>query len=97
MGPSYETRLATIEQILREYGADLQELRKDARDDHHRLREVEAAVLQMTTLQKEARREESSQYRRLELRVQWLSLAIAFAGFVLAVAIGVATYLHAGG
>jgi hypothetical protein len=94
---SDETRLATIEQILRDYGNDLQELRKDARDDHHRLRTVEAAVLQMTTMQTAAREAEAAQYKRLELRVQWLSLAIAFAGFVLAVAIGVATYFHAGG
>lgn len=59
---------------------DLVELRDQRREDHHRLRSAEGAVALMVEAQKEARRGEAVQYRRLEIKLQWLALAVTFAG-----------------
>lgn len=70
---------------------DIDELKTAVREYHHRLRGVEAAVALLVDAQKDARRGEANQYRRLELRVQWLSVSIAFAAILVSV---VLTVIH---
>ena len=70
--------------------AELRQLRKD---DHHRLRGVEAAVSQMIDAQRSARDAESRQYRRMANAIQMGSVVMAAA----LVALGVITILtHTG-
>lgn len=73
---------------------DVDDLRADQRADHHRLRGVEDAVKLMLEAQKTARRDEDRQYRRLELKIQWGGLAMAFAMAFLAVVQIFATLHH---
>lgn len=72
-------RIATNEQAIRDLREDLADIRQAAREDHHRLRDVEATVALLIDTHKQARRAEEAQYRRLELRIQWLTTVIAFA------------------
>lgn len=64
---------------------DVAELRRDQRDDHHRLRSVESAVQKMIDAQQVARASEVRQYRRLASAVQVGGVAIALAMMVLAI------------
>lgn len=75
-------RLATVEQAIRDIREDIADVRTAARDDHHRLRDVEAAVALMLEAHKEARRAEDKQYRRLELRIQVLTAIVGLAAVV---------------
>lgn len=77
MPPSEAERIATNEQAIRDLRGDIADIRQAARDDHHRLRDVEAAVALMLDAHKQARSAEEAQYRRLEMRLQWLTAAIA--------------------
>lgn len=56
---------------------DVAELRQQRREDHHRLRSVEAAVTQMIDAQRAARESESRQYRRMASAVQVGGLTMA--------------------
>lgn len=89
MPPSDAERLATIEQVLRDVRADVDELRVTRREDHHRLRDVESSVSLMLEAHKDARRAEDAQYRRLEVRIQVLSISIGLGGLLMAVAVAV--------
>ena len=89
MPPSDGERLATIEQVLRDVRDDVHDLRKIRENDHSRLRQVESALGAMLEVQKEARRQEGSQYRRIEVKLQWLALAIGLAAVLVTVALGV--------
>lgn len=91
MADGLDSRVAENTATIRALDDDIRELREQAKADHHRLRAAEAAVALLVDAQKEARRAEASQYRRLELRVQWLSVAIAFAAILVSV---VLTVIH---
>ena len=80
-----ESRVAVLGQRVTDLVDDIDELKAEVKGYHHRLRGVEAAVNLLLESQKAARRDESSQYRRLELRLQWLAIAVAFAGVVVSV------------
>lgn len=86
-------RIARLEQALADVRDDISEVRRAAAADHHRLRDVEAAVSLMLEAQKLARRAEDRQYRRV-------ANAIAFGGLVMALALvaltAVTIVLHAG-
>lgn len=71
-----------MDALRREFDAHLGEAR--LRSD--RVRELENAVLLLVDAQKRARRDEESQYRRLEARLQGQGIAIAAAGLAVAVA-----------
>lgn len=75
-------RVARNEQAISDLRADIVEIRSAQRDDHHRLRDIEAAVNLLVESQKQARRAEETQYRRIELRLQALTAAVAFAGAI---------------
>ena len=64
---------------------DVAELRREQREDHHRLRGLEAAVSQMIDAQRAARESEVRQYRRLGTAVQVGGLTMAVAMVVLSI------------
>lgn len=86
-------RIARNEQSISDLRSDIQELREALRGDHHRLREVESAVSLMIDAQKQARREEHNQYRRMEIKLQWLAVAVASGGLCLSAALVVAAFV----
>lgn len=70
---------------------DVAELRREQREDHHRLRGVESSVKQMIDAQRDNRRGEERQYRRLELRVQVLTVAVGFAAILSPILVAILT------
>jgi len=64
---------------------DVAELRQQRKEDHHRLRNVEAAVMQFTDAQKLARESEQRQYRRLGTKIALGGLAIAVGMLILSI------------
>lgn len=75
-------RLATIEQILRDRGDDLHELREENKRTRTRLHNLEGAVGGLMDVQKVARRDEATQYRRLEIKLQAVGLLLAAAAIL---------------
>lgn len=88
--PDERERIARSEQSISDLRSDIKEIREAMRADHHRLRDVEAAVSLMLDAQKQARRAEATQYRRVELRLQWLALAVGIGGLMMSTALVVA-------
>lgn len=70
---------------------DVAELRQQRREDHHRLRGVEAAVSQMLDAQKMARDSEQRQYRRLGNRIALCGVLVTF-GLLILTAVTVAVH-----
>lgn len=64
---------------------DVAELRQQRKEDHHRLRSVEAAVSQMIDAQRSARQSEARQYRRVATAIQVGGLAMAVAMVLLTI------------
>lgn len=93
MAPLQGVTLEVLAERLEGVRQDVAELRTQRREDHHRLRNVEAAVTQMIDAQKDARAGELRQYRRLGLRVQYGGFAMALAMVVLTL---VTIFIHHG-
>jgi len=72
---------------------DVADLRQQRRDDHHRLRSVEAAVTAMVDAQKAARESERRQYQRLGTKIAVGGLSISLGLLVLA-AVTLAIHAH---
>lgn len=72
-------RIARMEGQIEDLRGDIQELRDAARADHHRLRAVEGAVQKLIDSQAQARQGEERQYKRLEMRIQILTLVVIVA------------------
>lgn len=87
MTPSDAERLATIEQVLRDVRDDVHDLRDVRKEDHHRLREVEAATSKLVQAHKETQDRRDYQLRRLGVKIQWLTLAVAGGSFALGVVV----------
>ena len=68
-------------ELRREF--DLHLVEANQRSD--RIHELSAAVGLLVEAQKLARRAEESQYRRLEIRFQWVAAAVGIAGLVISV------------
>jgi len=85
--PTDPERLATIEQVLRDIRDDLRDLRAEQKADHHRLRAVEHSVVLLVDEQKQTRDRRDYQLRRLGVKVQWLTLAVATGSFALGVVV----------
>jgi hypothetical protein len=79
-------RIGRVEERLKDLRSDFDNHLEDAKSRSSRVRELENAVLLLVQAQKEARRAEEGQYRRLEVKIQWLALAVAFAGLLIAAA-----------
>ena len=71
---------------------DVAELRQIRKDDHHRLRSVEAAVSQMIDAQKAARESESRQYRKMAASIQMGALSMSVAMVILSIVTFVVHY-----
>lgn len=91
--PDERERIARNEQALSDLRADIAEIREAMRSDHHRLRSVESSVSLMIDAQKRARRAEALQYRRVELRLQWLALSVGVGGLLMSVALVAAAFI----
>ena len=85
-------RLARVEQQLGDLRREFDKRMRDADERSDRVRELEAAMKLLLQAQKVAREQEDRQYRRLELRIQILTLVVGFAAVVSPV---VAVYAHA--
>lgn len=93
MVPSDGERLATIEQVLRDVRDDVRDLRAEQKDDHHRLRTVEATTAQLVDEQKRTQDRRDFQLRKLGVKIQWLTLVVALGSFALGVAIALLAHL----
>ena len=80
-------RLAAVEQTIKDMRREFDSHLDDAQRRHNRLREMEQAILLLVEAQKNARAAESKQYRRVEVRLQILTVAVAFAAFALSLSI----------
>lgn len=78
-------RIARLEEKVQGVIDDVRELNGIRKEDHHRLRGVEASVSALLDVQREARKQEQHQYQRLVL---WLQVA-AVIGAIFAGAAGV--------
>jgi len=85
--PTEPERLATIEQVLRDIREDVHELHEEQRRDHHRLRAVEGSVALLVDEQAKARDRRDYEMRRLGIKVQWMTLGVAFGSFALGVVV----------
>jgi hypothetical protein len=76
-----------VEQTLKDMRREFDVHLDDATRRSNRIREVENALLLLVEAQKNARNAEAKQYRRVEVRLQTLSVVIAVAAFVLSLTI----------
>lgn len=85
MSEAHGERLTRVEDRLDALRSHFDSHLREAKERSDRVREVEQAVLLLVEAQKEARRQEATQYRRLEVTIQRLAVAITFAGLVVAI------------
>jgi len=78
--------IAVLAERLKAVQEDVSELRQLRKDDHHRLRGVEASVAAMLEAQNIARESEERQLRRLGSRIALGGLAVALAMVALTIA-----------
>lgn len=72
-------RIATLEQVARDLRDNLEDVRRMQREDHHRLRAVEAAVALLVDSSNDARQTLAVRQRSLEVRLQVLTVIVAVA------------------
>lgn len=84
-------RLSRVEERLNDLRSDYAEHLRKADERSDRVREVEAVLRLLVEAQKEARRQEDTQYRRLVVSIQRAGLAIACSGVLVSI---VAVLLH---
>lgn len=77
-----DERLATIEEQIRELRAQVADRKAEEQRTRDRLHAIEGAVKGLVTVQKEARAAEATQYRRVAVRIQVLTLVVAVATIV---------------
>jgi len=80
-------RLAAVEQTVKDMRREFDSHLDDAQRRHNRMREMEQAILLLVEAQKTARSAEATQYRRVEVRLQVLTVVIAVAAFALSLSI----------
>lgn len=77
MPESQGVTLEVLAERIRGIREDVAELRQTRKEDHHRLRGVEAAVKTMIDAQQVARQSEAKQYRKLAASLQAGMLAMS--------------------
>ena len=80
-------RLAAVEQRIADMQREFDAHVGDATRRHNRLRELEKAIILLVEAQRVARADEKKQYRRVEVRLQTLTVAVAFAALLLSLMI----------
>lgn len=86
-------RITATEEQIKDLRRDLEERASEERNIRRRLHDLEGIVGTLVDHLKEARRAEERQYRRLELRLQGVLVAITLAGIITPVALII---VHAG-
>ncbi len=79
--PTSDERLATIETMMFQMQDDVREIKSEALRLRDRIHKLESTTIAFVQTQKDNRRREEDQYRKLGLKIQW-------AGFALALALG---------
>lgn len=86
MEPRQGVTIEVLAERIKAVQEDVSELRQLRREDHHRLRSVEASVSAMIEAQKLARAGEARQYRRMGNLIALGGLAVAVGMFALTIA-----------
>ena len=79
--PTEGERLARVEQAIADIRGDITDRKEIEERTRKRLHDIEGILGLLVDQQKQARLQESAQYRRLEIRMQLLTLVIALAAF----------------
>lgn len=87
MPDSVESRLATIEQVLRDMRDDIQEGTAERLRIRGRLHDLEATAQGLIHFVREQKRQDENQWRRIELRLQWMTFVVGALGLVLAIGV----------
>ena len=85
--PEERERIARLEQQVVALGDELDDRKHEEERTRDRLHKIEGVLGLLVDAQKQARAQEASQYRRMELRLQLLSAAVAVAGLALTLAV----------
>lgn len=85
-------RIASVEQQIIDLRGDIADRKHEEERTRERLHKVEGAMQRLVDIQTDARKQEATQYRRLELRMQALTLVVAFAAMLEPVAYHFATH-----
>ncbi len=80
--PSADERLATVETLLWEIRDDVTEVKQEAARTRDRLHKLEGVSALFVETQKENRRKEDAQYRRLTAHLQMMGLLFAALLFI---------------
>ena len=79
--PTEGERIARVEQQIIDLRGDIADRKNEEERTRKRLHDVEGVLGLLVDQQKQARAQEAAQYRRLEIRMQLLTLVIALAAF----------------
>jgi uncharacterized membrane protein len=80
--PGDGERLATVEAVLQEVRSDLKDVKEEAIRTRTRLHNLEGIASAFLDTQRENRRNEDAQYRRLGVRIQLLTLVVGLAAIL---------------
>lgn len=89
--PDERERIATLEQAIRDMRGDIADRKDEESRTRKRLHDIEGLLGMLVDQQKQNRRLEATQYRRVELRLQMLTLAVAVGAIVVPLAV---TLIH---
>ena len=77
--PTEGERLASVEQQIIDLRGDIADRKSEEERTRKRLHDIEGIMGLLVDQQKRNREQEATQYRRMELRLQVLTIVIAFA------------------
>ena len=77
--PTSDERLAAIEAMMFQVQDDVREIKTEALRLRDRIHKLESTTIAFVQTQKDNRRREEEQYKRLGLRIQWAGIALAIA------------------
>jgi hypothetical protein len=80
--PTEGERLATVEAILHDIRGDVLDLKQETTEARKRLHKVEGIAGAFMDTQQENRRKEAEQYRRLGLRISYLTVVVGAAAIL---------------
>ena len=80
--PTDVERLATVEAVLLTVRDDVRDVKEEVERARSRLHKLEGISSSFLSWQQEARRSEKEQYRRLGLRIQWLTVTVGIAAVI---------------
>ena len=80
--PTEGERLAALEQQIVDLRGDIIDRKHEEERTRERLHKVEGTMQRLVDIQTQARAQEATQYRRLELRMQVMTLVIALAALL---------------